>query len=74
VCYNVCLLFPSTANSFLSLLAKETGGRYHRCHGKFDAQLFAHKLLTEGFADTEVNILASHEKLMFHIRWDSKFD
>ena len=32
----------------------ETGGRYHRCHSDFDAQLFAHKLLTEGFKDAEV--------------------
>lgn len=43
----------STANSFLKLLAAETGGRYHKCHSDFDVQLFAHKLLTEGFDDAE---------------------
>ncbi|KAL5018508.1 hypothetical protein ScPMuIL_004230 [Solemya velum] len=43
----------STANNFLRLLAAQTGGRYHRCYTDFDAQLFAHKLLTEGFTDTE---------------------
>ncbi|XP_060556889.1 von Willebrand factor A domain-containing protein 3A-like [Ruditapes philippinarum] len=43
----------NTANSFLSLLATETSGRYHRCHSDFDAQLFAHKLLTDGFNDAE---------------------
>ena len=47
----------STANNFLKLLAVETGGRYHRCHSDFDAQLFAHKLLTEGFQDAEVESL-----------------
>ncbi|XP_045213175.2 von Willebrand factor A domain-containing protein 3A-like isoform X3 [Mercenaria mercenaria] len=43
----------NTANNFLHLLATETSGRYHRCHSDFDAQLFAHKLLTEGFCDAE---------------------
>ncbi|KAL4240557.1 Von Willebrand factor A [Mactra antiquata] len=43
----------NTANNFLRLLAAETAGRYHRCHSDFDAQLFAHKLLTEGFDDAE---------------------
>ncbi|KAL3876675.1 hypothetical protein ACJMK2_034479, partial [Sinanodonta woodiana] len=43
----------NTANNFLRLLATETGGRYHRCQSDFDAQLFAHKLLSEGFADSE---------------------
>ncbi|XP_052768708.1 von Willebrand factor A domain-containing protein 3A-like isoform X2 [Mya arenaria] len=43
----------STANNFLKLLAAETSGRYHRCHSDFDAQLFTHKLLTEGFDDSE---------------------
>ena len=47
-------VFFSTANNFLHLLAKETGGRYHRCHGDFDAQMFTHKLLSEGFQDAEV--------------------
>jgi len=47
-------LFSSTANNFLKLLAVETSGRFHRCHSDFDAQLFAHKLLTEGFDDAEV--------------------
>ena len=37
------------------MLAKETRGRYHRCHNDFDAQRFAHKLLSEGFQDPEVN-------------------
>ena len=46
--------FYSTANNFLKLLASQTGGRFHKCHSDFDAQLFAHKLLTEGFGDTEV--------------------
>ena len=36
------------------MLAAETSGRYHRCHGDFDAERFAHKLLTEGFDDPEV--------------------
>ena len=36
------------------MLAAETSGRYHRCHGDFDAERFAHKLLTEGFGDPEV--------------------
>ncbi|XP_041363576.1 von Willebrand factor A domain-containing protein 3A-like [Gigantopelta aegis] len=43
----------NTANNFLHLLAKETGGRYHRCHGDFDAHMFTHKLLSEGFQDAE---------------------
>ena len=43
-----------TANTFLKMLAAETSGRYHRCHGDFDAERFAHKLLTEGFDDPEV--------------------
>ena len=46
----------STANSFLQLMAKQTSGRYHRCHGDFDAHLFAHKLLSEGFQDPEVTL------------------
>ena len=45
----------STANSFLHLLATETGGRYHRCPDDFNADMFAHKLLSEGFGDSEVN-------------------
>ena len=44
----------STANNFLVTLAHENGGRFHRCHANFDAQLFAHTLLTEGFTDHEV--------------------
>lgn len=56
--YNVwwqgLVFYFSTANNFLRLLATETSGRYHRCHSDFDAQLFAHKLLTEGFGDAEV--------------------
>ena len=44
----------STANNFLITLAHENGGRFHRCHTNFDAQLFAHTLLTEGFTDHEV--------------------
>lgn len=48
------ILIYSTANNFLKLLATQTGGRFHMCHSDFDAQLFAHKLLTEGFGDTEV--------------------
>ena len=51
----------STANNFLHLLAQETGGRYHRCQTDFDAQLFAHKLLTEGFEDTEYPHLPEFE-------------
>ncbi|XP_064617094.1 von Willebrand factor A domain-containing protein 3A-like [Liolophura sinensis] len=51
----------STANNFLKLLASETGGRYHRCHGEFDADLFAHKLLSEGFQDTEYPHLPDFE-------------
>lgn len=41
----------SIANNFLKRLARETGGRYHKCQGNFDIQLFIHKLLTEGFKD-----------------------
>ncbi|XP_067671399.1 von Willebrand factor A domain-containing protein 3A-like [Haliotis asinina] len=51
----------STANSFLHLLATETGGRYHRCHEDFDAHLFAHKLLSEGFQDAEYPHLPKFE-------------
>ncbi|ESO87152.1 hypothetical protein LOTGIDRAFT_107324, partial [Lottia gigantea] len=51
----------STANSFLQLLANETGGRYHRCPPNFDAQLFAHKLLSEGLGDTEYPHLPQFE-------------
>lgn len=40
----------------LQTLAAETGGRYHRSHGDFNADLFAHKVLKEGFTD-EVNII-----------------
>ena len=47
-------LVLSTANSFLHLLATETGGRYHRCPDDFNADMFAHKLLSEGFGDSEV--------------------
>lgn len=57
ICEHTNVLYFSTANSFLQLLAKETAGRYHRCHSDFDAQLFAHKLLTEGFDDAEVCFL-----------------
>lgn len=32
-------------------LAAETGGRFHRSHGDFNADLFAHKVLKEGFTD-----------------------
>ncbi|KAK3089710.1 hypothetical protein FSP39_005810 [Pinctada imbricata] len=51
----------STANNFLRLLATQTGGRFHRCQTDFDAQLFAHKLLTEGFGDTEYPHLPEFE-------------
>lgn len=51
----------STANNFLHLMAQETSGRYHRCQTDFDAQLFAHKLLTEGFEDTEYPHLPEFE-------------
>jgi len=33
------------------MLAGETGGRYHRSHGDFNADLFTHKVLREGFTD-----------------------
>lgn len=45
-----------TANEFLKLLAAETNGRYHRCQGDFDADLFAHRILTEGFSAENVRI------------------
>ncbi|KAF6019954.1 VWA3A [Bugula neritina] len=46
-----------SANSFLRMLAAETGGRYHRSHGPdFNADLFAHKVLNEGFTDETVSI------------------
>ncbi|XP_035826258.1 von Willebrand factor A domain-containing protein 3A isoform X2 [Aplysia californica] len=51
----------STANNFLRLLATETGGRYHRIHDDFDAQLFVHKLLSEGFKDCEYPHLPTFE-------------
>lgn len=55
------ILLYSTANNFLHLMAQETSGRYHRCQTDFDAQLFAHKLLTEGFEDTEYPHLPEFE-------------
>lgn len=55
------ILLNSTANNFLHLMAQETSGRYHRCQTDFDAQLFAHKLLTEGFEDTEYPHLPEFE-------------
>ncbi|XP_059162068.1 von Willebrand factor A domain-containing protein 3A-like [Physella acuta] len=51
----------STANNFMRLLATETGGRYHRIHEDFDAQLFIHKLLSEGFDDCEYPHLPTFE-------------
>lgn len=51
----------STANNFLRMLSKETGGRFHKIQSDFDAQLFAHKLLTEGFTDTEYPHLPEFE-------------
>ncbi|GFR86394.1 von Willebrand factor A domain-containing protein 3A [Elysia marginata] len=51
----------STANNFLRLLSTETGGRYHRIHDDFDAQLFVHKLLSEGFDDSEYPHLPTFE-------------
>lgn len=51
----------STANSFLHLLATETGGRYHRCPDDFNADMFAHKLLSEGFSDSEYPHLPQFE-------------
>ncbi|KAK7113358.1 von Willebrand factor A domain-containing protein 3A-like [Littorina saxatilis] len=51
----------STANSFLHLLASETGGRYHRCPDDFNADIFAHKLLSEGFGDSEYPHLPQFE-------------
>ncbi|PVD38341.1 hypothetical protein C0Q70_00953 [Pomacea canaliculata] len=51
----------STANSFLHLLAQETGGRYHRCPDDFNPDMFAHKLLSEGFHDNEYPHLPDFE-------------
>lgn len=51
----------STANSFLHLLATETSGRYHRCPDDFNADMFAHKLLSEGFGDSEYPHLPEFE-------------
>ncbi|BFZ03428.1 hypothetical protein BsWGS_06467 [Bradybaena similaris] len=51
----------STANNFLKLLAGETGGRYHRIQADFDAQMFVHKLLSEGFSDCEYPHLPTFE-------------
>ncbi|CAG5136343.1 unnamed protein product, partial [Candidula unifasciata] len=51
----------STANNFLKLLASETGGRYHRIQTDFDAQVFVHKLLSEGFNDCEYPHLPTFE-------------
>ncbi|XP_074648285.1 von Willebrand factor A domain-containing protein 3A-like isoform X2 [Tubulanus polymorphus] len=51
----------STANNFLKLLAAETGGRYHSCHSDFDADLFAHKLISEGAHDLEYPKLPDFE-------------
>ncbi|XP_077979926.1 von Willebrand factor A domain-containing protein 3A-like isoform X2 [Glandiceps talaboti] len=41
------------ANTFLRQLAAMTRGRFHRCSAERDGQLFAHKLLSEGFDDPE---------------------
>lgn len=51
----------SVANNFLKRLARETGGRYHKCHGHFNIQMFIHKLLTEGFKDTNYPHLPEFE-------------
>uniref|UniRef100_A0A2C9KZC9 Uncharacterized protein n=1 Tax=Biomphalaria glabrata TaxID=6526 RepID=A0A2C9KZC9_BIOGL len=51
----------STANNFLRLLASETGGRYHRVQEDFDAEIFVHKLLSEGFNDSEYPHLPTFE-------------
>ena len=58
-----CTSLYSTANSFLKMLAKETGGRYHQLQSNFDAQLYAHKLLAEGFKDPEVGTEAKRAPL-----------
>ncbi|ELU05822.1 hypothetical protein CAPTEDRAFT_167235 [Capitella teleta] len=50
-----------TANSFLKRLSKETNGRYHQLQSNFDAQLYAHKLLSEGFKDPEHPALPEFE-------------
>ena len=47
-------MFCSTANNFLMTLAQENGGRFHYCQNDFDAELFIHTLLEEGFHDHEV--------------------
>lgn len=46
-----CISFncdDSVANKFLQLLASQTGGRYHRCQGDPDGNMFTHRLLAEG--------------------------
>ncbi|XP_006823607.1 von Willebrand factor A domain-containing protein 3A-like [Saccoglossus kowalevskii] len=42
-----------SANIFLRQLSAMSRGRFHRCNAERDGQLFAHKLLSEGFDDPE---------------------
>ncbi|XP_071962568.1 von Willebrand factor A domain-containing protein 3A-like isoform X2 [Antedon mediterranea] len=42
-----------TANVFLKQLAAMSRGRYHRCYGQMDGDMFTHKLLSEGSQDAQ---------------------
>lgn len=45
-----------SANMFLSQLAAEQRGRYHKCNDNDrEIQLFSHKILTEGIEDSFVS-------------------
>ncbi|XP_033122246.1 von Willebrand factor A domain-containing protein 3A-like [Anneissia japonica] len=41
------------ANVFLKQLAAMSRGRYHRCYGHVDGDMFAHKLLANGFQNAQ---------------------
>jgi len=62
-CIKRCVECCSLANEFLKNLATENNGRYlcvSQCHasdGAFDVHLFAHQLIENNFADSEVFVV-----------------
>ncbi|XP_033630517.1 von Willebrand factor A domain-containing protein 3A-like isoform X3 [Asterias rubens] len=50
-----------TANIFLRQLAAMCRGRYHRCYAGMDGDLMAHRLLEEGFKNTEHPMLPTFD-------------
>lgn len=46
-----------TANTFLRQLAAMSRGRYHRVFAGMDGDLAVHRLLEEGFKDTDVSYI-----------------